>query len=345
MVCLTFLAMTLSAVSPSLTELSQGVSDREKAIQAFSLSCHADTELREQSLQLTFVASEDVEVRADSGGRLRYESSGDVKDGNGARKDRTIGVFNGTEARSMRSLGADRFLVGQIDAAPSGLYTRFDPWEFVTAYFRKPVSSYLAQPKVSLIGTETWDGRAAQVVEIQHDLLPNGSDYRKSRFWIDPSRGFAVVKRATLARRTRADKWVEYYRAEGFNHSEVQPGIWLPSEVRLTTVDLTPEDVGQPKALVSHKIRVKEWRLNPAFGDSEFTFAFVERINVEDHIHGTTFQVSTVTDQNIADQLKLDPALGGRSNQRRNLHAFLYFNLSLAILLSSVFAYKHFKKR
>jgi hypothetical protein len=334
------MSFIVSVAGPTLTDLRQGVLDREAAIHSFTLSCHLDSIVRSPDGHLNLDGSEDIEVSAEVTGRLRYASSGTVHDAAGQRSEQVLGAFNGSEARSMQTRGSKTFRVGQIDPQRFGVSFRVDPLEFTTQYFGNPISFELLKPDTVCLGEDVWDGHPVQVVEVQHEPPEKGADYCKSRFWIDPSRGFAVVKRATLARRSPDEKWAEYYRAEGFDHSEVQPGLWVPMRVHLETVNVQDKNVEQGMILLSYKIQIKRWELNPPLGDSTFTFAFANGVHITDRISGRSFTTKIVSDQGLADQLAMDEVDGRRSIGRVRW-ILLCVNAALVLILVSFVVYRH----
>ena len=206
MTILTLAVIMLPGETLSIGDLRQGVLDRETAIQTFTMRAHLDTVLRDENKTISFQGSEELTIYAEPTGRIRYESSGLVHEQSGKRSEKVLGAYNGTEARSMRSLGADRFVVGEIDRNRSTVYMRVDPREFITWFFGKPVSVEIGLQGAALIGEEKWDGSLTYVVEVEHAPPLDTNILRKSRLLIDPSRGFAVVRRSVLARTPPATK-------------------------------------------------------------------------------------------------------------------------------------------
>ncbi len=303
--------MVLGGADPGIDDLRQGVMDREAAIRGFKLSCQINTFLRStDGKKISLSGLEHVTASADVGGRIRYESSGSVREERGDRQEAVLGAFDGNQARSMQTRGTDRFVVAVIDRTRSAVSFRLDPSEFVNQFFNEPVSNVLQRPNLIAVGKEAWDGRDAQVLETDYDPPEQGVDYRKVRFWIDPSRGFAVVKRAALARRSPEQEWAEYYRAEGFDHREIDAGLWLPMRVVVETANVTDKQIEQGTVLASYKVQVQEWELNPKFANSEFRLAFPAGVNVTDRISGRSFQAGAITDQLLADQLSMEESDG-----------------------------------
>ena len=196
-------------VEPSVSDLRQGVLDREAAIHAFRLSGTLKTDLSLDGKAVGLSGTEHVDICAETGGRLRYESSGQIVNRGRVETERVLAAFNGSEARNMRSAGLDQYRIGEIDRTRGSLFFRIDPLEFVIRLFNRPISEELRRPAVVLVGQEIYDGRPSYVLEVSHAPPQKGADYKKTRFWVDPSRGFVVVKRAALARRSLKDTWQE----------------------------------------------------------------------------------------------------------------------------------------
>jgi hypothetical protein len=299
------LSALLAATPPSAADLRQGILDREAAIHGFRLSCHVDTILQINGKTRNLEASEDIDISTDARGRIRYQSSGNVTDNGRAAFEKTLSAFNGTQSRSMRTAGGPNFRIGEVIGSRSRLYCRLDPWEFVTCFLEGPISQCMSNMKVEVVGTDTWDNRLAYIVDLIPPPRAGAKDRRKGRLWVDPSRASTIIRRAILAQRFEGDKWHEYYRVECFDHKEFQPGLWLPTRVELITSNALDDSIALGAVLFSYKVRISKWELNPTFGDSEFTFPFSDLVNVTDYSANTHYQVRSVNDQSIVDQLAM----------------------------------------
>jgi hypothetical protein len=344
--CLVLLVV-LSTSDPSLSDLQQGVIDREAAIRGFRATCHIDTFADDPKTRLNLTASEDVKFSAEITGRLRYESSGDVKDQGIAKYEMVLGSFNGSEARSMRNLGAAQYAAAVVSRERSSVRFRVDPCEFVTSYFHEPISADLKSRNVTIVGRENWDGRPTVVVEVEYDPPPNSTDNRKSRFWIDPSRGFAVVRWAALTRISPPnDEWCEYYHVDGFDYKEVQSGVWLPMRVVMETLKAKNKDPAlRKKPIFGYKIQMKEWELNPSFDDAEFTIAFAKGIGVENQISGTSYFTRQITDQDLSDQLTMERLTKEAIPPKSRRWLLLWVNGAAALTWVSVIVYRRARRR
>ena len=140
------------------------------------------------------------------------------------------------------------------------------PLEFTTHWLRLPISSILAQGNGRVVGVETsdeWSLIVAEKVPVKH-----GAEY-KTQFWIDPARGFAVVRRCAYARNDPNAKWFMQMEANSFNLKEVAPGIWLPSNVELKR-QVFLERINAVRNVTEEKGRFTDWRVNQHVPDSQF---------------------------------------------------------------------------
>jgi hypothetical protein len=273
-----------AAAGPTVDELRRGVAAQEAALRSFKLSCHIDTLVSYNGKNIAFVASEDVEIIGDLDGRIRYESSGTIEKDSGTpgvtRTEKVLGVFNGKEARNLRTLN-EVGRVGVIDRVRTAAGCRTDFLEFFATYHHEPVSACLNRPNLVRLDDDTWDGRPVQVVETSFDTPPGKSKSYKYRLWIDPARGFAVVKRASLVRETVDDKWEEYYRVEGHDYKEFG-GFWLPMRAVAQLLHVGEKDIRPGAKLSDHRIEVRQWEVNPAVDDAMFTFDFPQGLGITD---------------------------------------------------------------
>ena len=57
-------------------------------------------------------------------------------------------------------------------------------------------------------------------------------------------------------------------------------------------VNVEDSDIPAGKILGRYLLNVDRWDVNSSFGDSTFTFAFAEGVNVSDRIRGTSYQAA-----------------------------------------------------
>jgi len=96
------------------------------------------------------------------------------------------------------------------------------------------------------------------LVETKVNVRENG--YRsKCRYWIDPARGFTIVRRQTFEPLPDGIGWGLHHQMDCREFAEVVPSVWLPMVVEesLNLVKASP-----PYTSSRESIRVSEWRVN-----------------------------------------------------------------------------------
>jgi hypothetical protein len=226
-----------------------------------------------------------VEARQISAGSWIVESSGkswckysgkitSVRADGSARAEeiQREAAFDGIEGRHVRSRkleGAPPNTVGLVsdgfvDEGPS-------PLEFTTHWLRRPVSATIEACGRTIADQETWEERPVVVVETAP--LRNRHEY-KTQFWVDPSRGFTVVRRRTFVRYADDRPWHPQLDCDSLDHKEVSPGIWLPQRIESKAFSV-PAQEPEPLALVVEtRGHFSDWRANEEIPDGTFRLRF-----------------------------------------------------------------------
>lgn len=329
----------------SFDDVRSAVGDYERAVNLVSLNAKFEIlQCPRERPDLRLTLHSDEHCIVDSSGRARCEVRGQrfriPASGAALINDQQfVGTFAEGECRSAE--GTDRLTSGRITNQRSDLGWTIDPREMTTHYFRKPVSVIITEAKGMLVGKDKHDG--AEVLVIETEIHKTSEEWRY-RFWIDPSKNFAVVKRAALIRILPDTPWIEYARIIGFNYKEVQPGIWLPGRVVQESFDPSKEQVVQGKEPpLSWRFTSKElsWLVNPQVSTETFRLEFPSGIVVEDHINDRAYVVGHVADAALDEQA--DVARNWLSSESRGWS--LKLNVLLVVVLIGVVFWRYQKKK
>jgi hypothetical protein len=162
----------------------------------------------------------------------------------------------------------DRAFLRGIDAPRT--YGTFSPLDVTLRHVGKPISQILARPDAKIVDSATCEGRTVVVVETSVAPKPPGTVEYKTRLWIDPSRGFAVVRRQAWARYSPDRPWRLHYDIASYGTAEVVPGVWLPSHVEEKNFGVLPTEPTDLPLVTHSKIRYRDWKVNLVIPDSEF---------------------------------------------------------------------------
>jgi hypothetical protein len=181
-----------------------------------------------------------------------------------ANFDGKHGIWNQITHRQ----SGDRASHRGIDAPRT--YGTFSPLDATLRYQGKPISQILAQPDARIVDSATCEGRTVVVVEVSVAPKPPGAVEYKTRLWIDPSRGFAVVRRQSWAHYSPDRPWRLHFDIVGYGTAEVSPGAWLPSHVEEKFFGIMPVELKELPLVMHGKIRYRDWKVNLAIPDSGF---------------------------------------------------------------------------
>jgi hypothetical protein len=167
-----------------------------------------------------------------------------------------------------RRHSGDSSSVRGIDAPRT--YGTFSPLDVTLRYLGKPISQILSQPDAKIVDSATCEGRTVVVVETSVAPKPRGAVEYKTRLWIDPSRGFAVVRRQSWARYSPDRPWRLHFDIVSYGTAEVSSGVWLPSHVEEKLFGIMPVEPKELPLVTHGKIRYRDWKVNPEIPDSGF---------------------------------------------------------------------------
>jgi len=279
-----------SASSWKVEDLAAGVKQRESAVRRFYVrsvfrekSAHTrvifDTTAAPQFANLHHI----VEGTWEPGAMLRYRYG--MARQMALRLDSSDPVItvhyleagcDGTEARSIE--GAHRRVLdlesaperrdeGRIYAPGSAPPPPIDPMTFTTHLDQTPISFYLTQyGGTARVSAQTYAGRRVVVVEIPS--MPVADDFpceRVFRITIDSDRGFIVLRKTALKKRTQDSSFLETSFVESSDWQEVEPGIWMPNKVRRDIFQILGS--GDPALLQSIEVENEGWQVNQDVAD------------------------------------------------------------------------------
>jgi hypothetical protein len=220
-------------MTPSVEDVVQGLEDAERNLANFSVTS------RVESLQMPWGREGKQETQryvatysVDSSDRSRYRLEQLDERGNVIKL--AYEVFDGSEFRSATGVGTpqkaavERLQTGRISGTKSDRSWLVDPWDMTTKFTGYPISDLIKAHQVEALEEAEWEGRSVLRLTTRPIQMGSG-DALKGEYLIDPARGFAVVRKASLVRSKTDAKWFEFRKMEGRDYVEAGPGIWVPS--------------------------------------------------------------------------------------------------------------------
>ena len=137
-------------------------------------------------------------------------------------------------------------------------------------YLGKPIAQILSQADAAIADSKTWEERPVIVVEAAVPKSPASTAEFKTRLWIDPSRGFAVVRRQSVARYAPGRPWHVHFDSASYGLVEASPGVWLPTRVEDKNFGVPPVEQNWLDLVVSDTIRYCDWKVNADIPASKF---------------------------------------------------------------------------
>lgn len=286
----------------SLEDVLHGLEDAEKNLVNFSVTSRIET------LQVPRAGDgEGTKARSiatytvTSDGKSRYKC--DLLGQPDGIQSSLIETFDLREFRSVAGYGPEgklfeRYTQGKISAKGSDRSWPVDPWDYTTKFTGLSVVGLLKEFGVEEFDPATrWEGRS--VVRIVRKPIHTDQEY-KSQYLVDPERGFAIVRKASLVRSTPASEWFEFRGMEGRDYIEVGPNIWVPQRF-LIEVHQPVSTNPTPVLRYRGTIRNRDWVVNEDVPDSTFKLEFPGDVLVTDTVRGKTFRTARITDQSLAD--------------------------------------------
>jgi hypothetical protein len=180
-------------------------------------------------------------------------------------------AFDGKRGRWIqitRRPGGDLVHIRQLDSPRT--YAMFSPLDVTVRYLGKPITQILSQADAAIADSKTWEDRPVIVVEARVAKSPASTAEFKTRLWIDPSRGFAVVRRQSVARYAPGRPWHVHFDSASYGLVEALPGVWLPSRVEDKNFGVPPVEQNWLDLVVSDTIHYRDWKVNADIPASKF---------------------------------------------------------------------------
>ena len=296
------ISLTLQAANIKIADVTLGLQDIESVLR--SLSVNVSIDVRQSSFTHPAAVahmSREEHYLFELDGRARCKISGQTfkvnKQGTAIiRPFVSAGTFDDNECRLARGKQ------GMITDNRSDLPWTMDPRDLITRYYGRPISEIITDNGGEVVGRVNHGGRRLLVVETR--VVKREQNWRY-RFWIDPRRNFAVVKRAQLIQFPSHANWLEFTRITWEELQEVQPGIWLPRRAINESYNPTEEHADGRSTMPlawRFEITCNDWLVNPTTDDAAFALDFAPGTKVEDRINGRTYVVSSVNDNMLDTQ-------------------------------------------
>jgi hypothetical protein len=284
------------AAPPAATvdEVLRALDDAEAALAAFRVE--ADIAIKMES-PLEHGEYADLEAHAsllfDRAGRFRFTERGTSVNWSPPRRVHPIRVeaaYDGAVLKQMS--GSEKLTHGTVGARPNDSSMRLDPRNFVLDYQGKAVARWLREYDGKLVGSEPVEGGEALALETRPNLV-DGIEW-KQRYLVLPDKGFAVVRRSALMRYTEGPDWFEYTRTESFDLADRGGGIYLPARGIYQSWNVKKSEALEGGRTFPNSWRYdltfRDWRINPAVTDADFTLRIEPGVYINDRITGRSYE-------------------------------------------------------
>lgn len=337
MVYLLFRFFVVSCASMATgDDVLSAMEDREQAIKSVSVQLSADcfgfSGPEQPVLQFHWDGSTVVE----HSGRYRFEGTRRAAAGNPLRQ---VQVFDGKRRREASGEG-ERLTNGREGTNSYPLFVPLNPWLLVSQFDDGvEASQYLRERNPTVADAEWPDGagktRSVFIVEGASRLGVDGK-LRKVQAYVDPSVGFAILRKTMLARAESTENWMPSWELTLSDYAEITPGLWLPHRAERTIYEFPSEDRFQPYQRI--EMRCDNWALNAEVADATFEFQFPAGVAVNDETTGKLYMSGTIKDPVIAAQVRDSQALLARQRWLRwlSIGAGIVAVVGVAIVLRFV---------
>jgi hypothetical protein len=180
-------------------------------------------------------------------------------------------AFDGKRGRWIqitRRPGGDHVHIRQLESPQT--YATCSPLDVTVRYLGTPITQILSQADVAIADSKTWEERPVIVVEAAIPKSRGRTAEFKTRLWIDPSRGFAVVRRQSVARYAPGRPWHVHFDSASSGLVEASPGVWLPSRVEDKNFGVPAVEQDWLDLVVSDTIHYRDWKVNANVPASKF---------------------------------------------------------------------------
>jgi beta-lactamase regulating signal transducer with metallopeptidase domain len=272
----------------TLADVVTGLKAREDAITTLTAHCRVesrhnftkpgngplpDNVIQDDAVAMTRDGNVDWKVSRDGRGRMEAtHKTASVRD-DGSTKPRIeecISTFDGAAGKMLSITRSPSGVVTQRRQSSWDSFMKTDtsPYDFTTQHLGKPISALLSVEGCRVIGPETWEDRPVVVVEAPPVTVRENYIYQQ-RFWVDPNRGYAVVRRQSNVQCGEGKPWGLHYQIDAKNHAEVAPGTWLPAAVEILNYHVN--ESGQDFLSSREQIAASDWNVNDNIDPSRFS--------------------------------------------------------------------------
>jgi hypothetical protein len=288
----------LRGQNPSVEDIARGMRDTFSNLDSYSVTSTFELVYRPvapsgKSTPLKSVVTQAIE----RSGRVKLHRYGEsfttLDDGElKVYKEEVAAVFDGTTAWVLE--GEDeKFSFGLITHRRDAIPKKVDPWDYFTNYSGYRVDDLFAFGKSTVTGKAKWDGDT--VLTIETLLEPEAEYQRKFQFMVNPTYGFAPVRRASLVQFPSSASWHEYDTLEAHDYIEAYPGIWAPQVLkyrhhRVKNGEISKEPSEEWTAHNEH------WVVNAKLPDTQFSLGFPAGVRVTDDVNGLRYNNTTIDD-------------------------------------------------
>jgi hypothetical protein len=218
-----------------------------------------------------------------------------------AGKRRMTTTLNKKECRVVIPAKTDRgedVLLGRISKS-GGFWWAIEPVQ-LCALTRWSPESYLARVRqVVMDGSELIDGVETVRIAWQSEEIEPVGAARKGTFWVQPSRGYAVVLSEEYARKDPNSEWLFSMRCEW---KSVKPAgyMWLPEEVRYK--ELRHRTDGSSEIAHELTAHFTNWKINQPLRKDVFELEFPDKTWVTDDITDRSYRKGAINDAKLTRQ-------------------------------------------
>lgn len=319
-------AAAWSEDGPSVAAVAEQLLARDRGIRTYA--CELQIEARTQSEQtgqiVDYAIVERIEVDRESDrfmvhrvGQLPQPPAPHLGKSTDWLQQRTETVaFDGESTNVMTKMpglepgsGTSTSIIlrrGTVIKGRQGHWT-FDPGELIGTSGGYPIGDLLLQDHFQA------SSESSGLVMLSCEHSPAGTDASdrrgRSRYWVDPAKGYAIARFEFALWRGSLDGWVTYWTGQVEDWEQLD-STWLP---RVYHREFWALGEGATNRLMDDmRITVSNWSLNRPIPDDHFRVAFEPGTTVNDTDRGTVYLAAQITNATIARDAAVAKELQGR---------------------------------
>jgi len=273
----------------SSADAEAAIRDAEDRVQSFSVTIKTKQAVTLPGRpELLPPLAIDYVVTMERGGKFVCDIRGQARAVGGKAMGETHrrAAFNGTQYKEEWGSPTNPWR-GVIDSAPRGLSWGVKPTDYTTTYLGLRPSDLFREAGGTTVGSASVQGVKVVIVETKERV---GEDQHKRKCYVavDPGRGFAMLKKASLRFIPGAGRWESYHEMECSGFVRDESGVWLPTTAKAVSYEIEPDG----SKSVSHQVdaALSNWVVNPKVPPAAYELKFRAGIMIEDRVTGKTFQ-------------------------------------------------------